>query len=186
MPICTRVTCGIYQTTNTVQQCTQFGQAVGLVLLCVQVRSGLYDRPPTHHCVLLEDAVISPPFSLPRSPPPSHPPQYPTEIIKKAWSLGLVNISIPAAYGGAGLSVMDEVIIGEELSYGCTGISTALAANSLAVRSSPVAHLLSCVLGLILVLTAMCVGGGGGRPANCSLLLLNCNSIGDACDPLRE
>ena len=32
---------------------------------------------------------------------------------------------------------MDEVIVGEELAYGCTGISTAIAASALAVSPSP-------------------------------------------------
>lgn len=72
------------------------------------------------------------------TPPPFLPPnpslpQYPIEIIKKAWELGLMNLSVPEKYGGPGLAIMDEVIIGEELAYGCSGISTALAANSLAV-----------------------------------------------------
>ena len=44
-----------------------------------------------------------------------------------------MNLSVPEKYGGPGLAIMDEVIIGEELAYGCSGISTALAANSLAV-----------------------------------------------------
>lgn len=52
-----------------------------------------------------------------------------------------MNLSIPEKYGGPGLAIMDEVIIGEELSYGCTGISTPLAANSLAVRFSLVTQI---------------------------------------------
>ena len=35
--------------------------------------------------------------------------------------------------GGLGLGMMDEVVITEELAYGCTGIMTAIAANGLAV-----------------------------------------------------
>ena len=35
--------------------------------------------------------------------------------------------------GGLGLSLLDECIITEEISYGCTGIGTAIAANGLAV-----------------------------------------------------
>lgn len=58
--------------------------------------------------------------------------EYPIEIIKKAWELGLVNTDIPEAYGGPGLKNLDSVIVGEALSYGCTGISTAILANGLA------------------------------------------------------
>jgi acyl-CoA dehydrogenase len=58
--------------------------------------------------------------------------EYPHEIAKKAWELGLANTHIPVEYGGAGLSVLDGCIITEEFAYGCTGIATALEANSLA------------------------------------------------------
>ncbi|KAI9136831.1 acyl-CoA dehydrogenase/oxidase [Paraphysoderma sedebokerense] len=58
--------------------------------------------------------------------------EYPTEIIKKAWELGLVNTHIPAEYGGLGLGVLDSSLITEELAYGCTGIQTAIEANGLA------------------------------------------------------
>jgi acyl-CoA dehydrogenase len=58
--------------------------------------------------------------------------EYPTEIIKKAWELGLVNPHIPEEYGGANLSCLDSALITEELGYGCTGIQTAIEANGLA------------------------------------------------------
>jgi acyl-CoA dehydrogenase len=58
--------------------------------------------------------------------------EYPMEIAKKAWELGLSNTHIPAEYGGLGLSVLDGCIITEEFAYGCTGIATAMEANSLA------------------------------------------------------
>lgn len=59
--------------------------------------------------------------------------EYPTEIIKKAWELGLMNLHIPKEYGGAGMGLLDSCIISEELAYGCTGIQTAIEANNLAV-----------------------------------------------------
>jgi len=37
--------------------------------------------------------------------------------------------------GGAGLSGLDGILIVEALAYGCTGISTAIVSNDLAVRS---------------------------------------------------
>lgn len=58
--------------------------------------------------------------------------EFPYEITKKAWELGLMNTHIPAEYGGLGLSVVDGCIITEEIAYGCTGIATAMEANSLA------------------------------------------------------
>lgn len=45
--------------------------------------------------------------------------------------LGLVNTHIPTKYGGLGLGCVDGVVIAEEISYGCTGIGTALEANGL-------------------------------------------------------
>lgn len=62
--------------------------------------------------------------------------EYPHEIAKKAWELGLMNTHIPQEYGGLGLGVLDQCIITEELAYGCTGICTAMEANSLA--SAPI------------------------------------------------
>ena len=58
--------------------------------------------------------------------------KFPMEIAKKAFEIGLMNLNIPQEYNGAGLKVLDEVIIAEELSWGCSGVSTALAANNLA------------------------------------------------------
>lgn len=50
----------------------------------------------------------------------------------QAWELGLVNGHIPTEFGGLGLHALDGVIIAEELAYGCTGVMTAMEANSLA------------------------------------------------------
>uniref|UniRef100_A0A8C6WV00 Medium-chain specific acyl-CoA dehydrogenase, mitochondrial n=1 Tax=Neogobius melanostomus TaxID=47308 RepID=A0A8C6WV00_9GOBI len=57
--------------------------------------------------------------------------EYPFPVIKKAWELGLVNGHIPEEYGGMGLSIFDTCLITEELAFGCTGIQTAIEANSL-------------------------------------------------------
>ncbi|MGE4233703.1 MAG: acyl-CoA dehydrogenase family protein [Bacteriovoracia bacterium] len=62
--------------------------------------------------------------------------EYPMEIAKKAWEMGLMNTHVPESCGGLGLGVLDGCIITEELAYGCTGIATAMEANSLA--SAPV------------------------------------------------
>lgn len=62
--------------------------------------------------------------------------EYPHEIAKKAWELGLMNTHVPQEYGGLGLGVLEGCIITEELAYGCSGIATAMEANSLA--SAPV------------------------------------------------
>ena len=58
--------------------------------------------------------------------------EFPFEVTKKAWELGLMNTHVPADCGGMGLSVLDGIIITEELAYGCTGIATAMEANGLA------------------------------------------------------
>ncbi|KAJ9061337.1 hypothetical protein DSO57_1021666 [Entomophthora muscae] len=69
---------------------------------------------------------------IPAAPHHDKTGEYPTEIIKQAWSLGLVNTHIPQQYGGLGLGVLDGAIISEELSFGCSGIQTAIEANGLA------------------------------------------------------
>ncbi|GMQ78795.1 MAG: acyl-CoA dehydrogenase family protein [Anaerolineae bacterium] len=59
--------------------------------------------------------------------------EYPWPVIKKAQDLGLTSMNIPEEYGGLGLSLFEEVLVSEELSWGCSGISTAIAINNLAM-----------------------------------------------------
>ena len=61
---------------------------------------------------------------------------WPGEILDKAWELGLMNNHLPVEYGGPGLSVLEGVIIAEEIAWGCSGIGTSLSCNSLA--SAPI------------------------------------------------
>jgi acyl-CoA dehydrogenase len=57
--------------------------------------------------------------------------KFPREIIEKAWQTGLVNCEIPEAYGGLGLGNLSHCLVLEEMSYGCMGINTSVAGNSL-------------------------------------------------------
>ncbi len=58
--------------------------------------------------------------------------EYPWPIIKKAQEYGLFSVNVPEKYGGPGMSLLEEVILTEELAWGCSGIETALMLNSLA------------------------------------------------------
>src|ERR1051325_2809615 len=58
--------------------------------------------------------------------------EFPREIIKKAWDTGLLNMEIPAEYGGLGGSCLDNCLVQEEVSFGCSGFNTSMTANSLA------------------------------------------------------
>lgn len=60
--------------------------------------------------------------------------QFPMSIYDNAFSLGLLNSSLPQEYGGAGLGCMELVLITEALCYGCLGIGAALCINSLAAE----------------------------------------------------
>ncbi|XP_050360873.1 probable medium-chain specific acyl-CoA dehydrogenase, mitochondrial isoform X1 [Nymphalis io] len=58
--------------------------------------------------------------------------EYPWPIIKKAWEIGLMNGHVPEHCGGMGnFGVFEECIIGEEFSFGCTGIGTAIGGTGL-------------------------------------------------------
>jgi len=59
--------------------------------------------------------------------------RYPETIVAQAHELGLLNTTIPERLGGLGLGMLDEVIIGEELAYGCMGIYTILMASELGI-----------------------------------------------------
>ena len=58
---------------------------------------------------------------------------FPEDIVAQAHELGLLNTIVPEAFGGLGLGMMDEVVIGEELGYGCMGIYTILMASELGI-----------------------------------------------------
>jgi len=57
--------------------------------------------------------------------------EFPREIFKRAWDTGLMNIEVPEEYGGLGGSCLDNCLVQEEVSFGCSGINTSMAANSL-------------------------------------------------------
>ena len=61
---------------------------------------------------------------------------HPADIVEKAHALGLMNVHLPEELGGPGLSIFDGILIGEELSWGCSGIAVTLVANTLG--SAPV------------------------------------------------
>jgi len=58
--------------------------------------------------------------------------EFPMDVFKEAWELGLVGPTIPEEYGGAGMTEVDNVLLTEELAFGCTGIQTSMTANTLA------------------------------------------------------
>ncbi len=57
--------------------------------------------------------------------------RFPEELYREAHSIGLANLELPQEYGGLGLSCMDHCLVIEELAYGCVGVQTTLAGNSL-------------------------------------------------------
>jgi acyl-CoA dehydrogenase len=59
--------------------------------------------------------------------------EVPWHIVEKLHQVGLLNTIIPEEYGGLGLSMVDEAIIGEELGFGCMGIYTLSLASDLGI-----------------------------------------------------
>jgi len=59
--------------------------------------------------------------------------RFPMEVFKDAWSIGLINPTCPAEYGGSGLGELENGLITEELAYGCTGIQTSMLVNTLPI-----------------------------------------------------
>ncbi len=57
--------------------------------------------------------------------------EFPWPVIKKAQELGLTTMAVPEKYGGLGLTLFEEVLVAEELAWGCSGVSTAIGVNGL-------------------------------------------------------
>ncbi len=55
------------------------------------------------------------------------------DIVRKAARLNLTCSGVPEEYGGPGLGTLDNVIIIEELGWGCVGIASAIALNNIAI-----------------------------------------------------
>ena len=60
--------------------------------------------------------------------------EYPWDVAKKAYDVGLLNESIPTAYGGGGMGVLEACLIAEEISVGCAAMATNFMANTLATN----------------------------------------------------
>jgi len=56
---------------------------------------------------------------------------HPADVIAKAHEVGLMNPHIPAELGGPGLPGFEGMLIGEELSWGCSGVAVSIVANTL-------------------------------------------------------
>jgi acyl-CoA dehydrogenase len=56
---------------------------------------------------------------------------HPADLIEKAHDLGLMNVHVPEDVGGPGLPAFEGMLIGEELSWGCSGIAVSIVANTL-------------------------------------------------------
>jgi acyl-CoA dehydrogenase len=90
--------------------------------------------------------------------------KFPTEICEKAFATGLMNFEIPEAYGGLGLSCLTHSLLLEEISWGCSGVNTTLAANMLGAMPLLVAGSEEQKKKYLGMLTA----GDGGKPVYAS------------------
>ncbi|MBX3128769.1 MAG: acyl-CoA dehydrogenase family protein [Polyangiaceae bacterium] len=59
--------------------------------------------------------------------------RFPRDVFEAAHELGFVNTTVPAEYGGPGMGELENALITEQLAYGCTGITTSMLANTLAL-----------------------------------------------------
>ena len=60
--------------------------------------------------------------------------EFPIPVLAKAWELGLSHTGIPEELGGVGLPVVAACVGVEELSRGCSGITTSIISNDLALN----------------------------------------------------
>jgi acyl-CoA dehydrogenase len=60
---------------------------------------------------------------------------FPWDLYHRARERGLLHLTVPAQAGGAGLGVLEQVLVCEELAWGCAGICAALNLNTLAIAA---------------------------------------------------
>jgi acyl-CoA dehydrogenase len=60
--------------------------------------------------------------------------EYPPGVLAKAARAGLTSCAIPTEYGGGGADAVTSALIAEELSWGCAGIASTIAATMFPVR----------------------------------------------------
>jgi alkylation response protein AidB-like acyl-CoA dehydrogenase len=62
--------------------------------------------------------------------------EFPWPVLKKAHEVGLTPVAVmPEAYGGGGLDVISNMLIAEELHWGCAGIAVAITGTGLAAAA---------------------------------------------------
>ncbi len=71
---------------------------------------------------------------LPRAAECDRTGRFPEEVYRKAHEIGLMNLNVPTAYGGAGLGLVEQCLITEELARACSGMTTTISANNLALE----------------------------------------------------
>jgi acyl-CoA dehydrogenase len=57
--------------------------------------------------------------------------KFPRDVLRMAWELGLSHVFIPEEFGGLGLSAVGACVVVEELSRGCSGVTTSILSNDL-------------------------------------------------------
>jgi acyl-CoA dehydrogenase len=57
--------------------------------------------------------------------------RFPMDVFEKARAVGLVNVTVPTAFGGGGWAALESALVTEELGWACTGIAGALGLNAI-------------------------------------------------------
>ena len=57
--------------------------------------------------------------------------RFPMDVFEKARAIGLVNVTVPTAFGGGGWGALESALVTEELGWACTGIAGALGLNAI-------------------------------------------------------
>lgn len=71
---------------------------------------------------------------LPASHKLDNSTEFPLDLIKSAWESGLLNMAVPEAQGGLGLSCLENCVIQEELAAGDSGVAGIIESSDVAQR----------------------------------------------------